>query len=54
MMVPSLELNEVGGFYQLEMKREILEAWTTDHNQTHSSKQDMDGGVAEHLIEPMN
>ena len=53
MLVPTLELNEVGWFCWLEMKRESLEAWTTDHNQIHSSKQEIDGEMAEHLIEPM-
>ena len=30
--VPTLELNEAGDFYQMEMKRDKWEAWTTGHN----------------------
>ena len=53
-MIQSLELNEVGGFDQMEMKREKWEAWTTGHNQTHLSEIDMDGEIMVNTIEPIN
>ena len=45
---------EIGGLEVREMKREKWEAYTTDHNQTHSAENDMCGAITESKIELLN